>query len=51
MKEKLTVKKEDLNKKKVLFKKCGVLTCLHNTAETCSSPNCEIFERTLIQEY
>lgn len=31
--------------------KCGYITCLHNTLETCYQEKCSIYERTLIQEY
>lgn len=39
------------NISKRIVKECGYITCLHNINNTCSQSKCEIFERTLLQEY
>jgi len=33
------------------IKKCGTITCIHNVDGYCNAENCEMFERTLMQEH
>lgn len=33
------------------LKKCGAITCIHNIDGYCTSDKCEIYERSLRQEY
>lgn len=33
------------------LKKCGAITCMHNIDGYCNMEKCEIYERTLRQEY
>lgn len=40
--------KKSLSQKEI---KCGVITCIHNADNACDQEKCEIFERTLKQEY
>jgi len=51
MKENKRVMKDlkELTIKKL--KECGFITCMHNMNNTCNQKECEIYERTLLQEY
>ncbi|WP_183108665.1 hypothetical protein [Thermohalobacter berrensis] len=33
------------------LKKCGAITCIHNIDGYCNMEKCQMFERTLRQEY
>lgn len=33
------------------LKKCGAITCVHNIDGYCNTEKCEIYERSLRQEY
>ncbi|MBU5437605.1 hypothetical protein KQI42_06280 [Tissierella sp. MSJ-40] len=37
-------------KRKIIYKKCGAITCLNNISGLCSEEKCELFENLLIQE-
>lgn len=48
--------RKKLNKKTELklcmnFKKCGAITCINNIQGLCNYEKCELYERSLVQEY
>lgn len=47
-------KRDVKNKDELLVKsvkECGFITCMHNMHNTCNEKKCEIYERSLLQEY
>lgn len=42
---------EKKDKPNLILKKCGSISCINNIQGFCSFDTCELYERSLIQEY
>ena len=45
------MKDKEFNVAKLKFRACGTVTCLHNIDSKCMLKNCDMYEKSLRQEY
>ncbi|SHJ25192.1 hypothetical protein SAMN02745751_02091 [Dethiosulfatibacter aminovorans DSM 17477] len=45
------MKDKEFNVAKLKFRACGTVTCIHNIDNKCMLKNCDMYEKTLRQEY
>jgi hypothetical protein len=45
------MKDKEFNVAKLKFRGCGTVTCIHNIDSKCMLKNCDMYEKSLRQEY